>query len=337
MPLPHPGPVLDLIDAFRASKTMFTAVALGVFDLLESGARTAPDAASAIGANPEALERLLEACATLAFLEKRGETFTNSPLASTYLATSSPHSLAGYIRYSDQVLYPMWAHFDDAVREGTPRWEQTFHIAQGAIFEGFFRTPEAMRTFLMGMHGFGMLASGAVVRAFDLSRFHCMADLGGATGHLLAAACDCYPRMMGLLFELPRVIPFAQELLDGSPAGARIEYIAGDFFTDPLPRADLYALGRILHDWNEEKIGRLLERIVDALPAGGGVLIAEKLFDDDHSGPLHVHMQSLNMLVCTEGRERSLPEYRKLLLDAGFSQVDGARTGQPVDAILAVK
>lgn len=334
---PDPSPVLDLIDAFRRSKTMFTALTLGVFDLLDAGPRDTASIAAAIHAGPESAGRLLEACASLGFLRREDDAFANTPLAAAYLVSASPRSLAGYIRYSDEVLYPMWAHFGDAVREGTPRWQQTFHLPPGAIFDGFFRTPEAMRTFLLGMHGFGMLTSPAVVRAFDLSRFRRMADLGGAGGHLVAAACDRYPGLDGVLFDLPPVIPFAREMLSRTPAAARIQCLAGDFFTDPLPPADLYALGRILHDWAPAKISRLLSRILDALPPQGGLLIAEKLFDDDRLGPVHVHMQSLNMLVCTEGRERSLGEYRDLLLGAGFSQVDGVQTGQPVDAILAVK
>jgi acetylserotonin N-methyltransferase len=110
--------------------------------------------------------------------------------------------------------------------------------------------------------------------------------------------------------------------------------IAGDFFTDPLPEADLYGLGRILHDWTEPKIRTLLNRIYEALPAGGGLLIAEKLL-----GPKNVpaHMQSLNMLVCTEGRERSAEEYAELLRGAGFRSAESKRTGTLVDATLALK
>ena len=67
------------------------------------------------------------------------------------------------------------------------------------------------------------------------------------------------------------------------------------------------------------------------------MLIAEKLLHDDKQGPLPATLQSLNMLICTEGRERSLPEYRRMLEAAGFSSVEGRRTAAPVDAILAVK
>jgi acetylserotonin N-methyltransferase len=143
--------------------------------------------------------------------------------------------------------------------------------------------------------------------------------------------------MHGILFDLPPVVKFADSLLVDSPLRNRVRCVAGNFFDDPLPPSDLYALGRILHDWSAEKIDRLLIRIIDELPDGGGLLIAEKLLDDDRLGPVTVHMQSLNMLVVTEGRERSLPEYRELLTRAGFSSVEGVRTGQPLDAILALK
>lgn len=54
-------------------------------------------------------------------------------------------------------------------------------------------------------------------------------------------------------------------------------------------------------------------------------------------GPVPANMQSLNMLVVAEGRERTLEDYSRLLRTAGFAEVAGRRTGAPLDAILAVK
>jgi acetylserotonin N-methyltransferase len=194
-----------------------------------------------------------------------------------------------------------------------------------------------MRDFLRGMHGFGMLTSPKVVAAFDLSRFRRMVDLGGATGHLVIAACERYPELRGAVFDLPRATAMAREEVVRSVAHDRIEVLGGDFFEDELPQADLYALGRILHDWNEDRIDRLLARIFHRLPTGGGLLIAEHLLEDDGVGPVPANMQSLGMLICTEGKERSLGEYTVLLKRAGFTQVEGRRTGAPLDVILGVK
>lgn len=303
-----PDSILELIDAFRRSKTMFAAVKLGIFD----GARPA---------DHKALPRLLDACVALGLIEKRDGTYVNTPVAEKYLRAESPDSLTGYIHYSNEALFPMWAHLEDAIREGTPRWNQTFGVA-GGIFSGFFRTDQAKRDFLKGMHGFGRLSSPAVAAAFDLSGFLRLIDLGGASGHLAEAVHERYPHIHAQVFDLPEVA----KLYPGT--------IAGDFFTDPLPAADLYSVGRILHDWSDEKIHKLLARIYAALPEGGGLLIAEKLLTPAN---IPAHMQSLNMLVGTEGRERSAAEYEALLRAAKFSKVDSQVTGAYLDAILAIK
>lgn len=312
-----PAPILELIGAFRRSKAMFTAVKFGIFD----------------GERPQgaAMDRLLEACAGLGLLEKRGEEYVNTPVADEYLKRSSPHTLSGYIRYSNDALYRLWEHLDDAVIEGTNRWMQTFG-SEGGVFAHFFRTPEAQRDFLMGMHGFGMISSPAVIEAFDLSQFASLVDLGGATGHLALAARERYPDMKATVFDLPSVIEVAKEFV-----GEGVSLVAGDFFADPLPGGDLYAVGRILHDWAETKIVALLAKIHAALPEGGGLLIAERLLKEDRSGSVTTQMQSLNMLVCTEGRERTLSEYTALLRGAGFRAITGRVTGAPLDAILALK
>jgi acetylserotonin N-methyltransferase len=333
---PDPAPILDLLEAFRRSKVMFAAISLGVFDRLADGPVTPDRLARDLRADPDALGRLLGACACIGLLSRNGDEFANTPVAAAYLCTRSPRRLTGYARYSDTALWKLWANLDDAVREGTHRWRQAFGW-EGPIFDHFFRTDADRREFLMGMHGQGQISSPAVAAAFDLGRFRRLADLGGATGHLAVAACRRYPALRAVVFDLPAVLPLTRELVAASGVADRVDIVAGDFFAEPLPEADLFALGRILHDWNEEKIHRLLRRIYERLPADGALLVAEKLLDDDRAGPPWAVLQSLNMLVCTEGKERTLAEYEALLRSAGFGRVEGRRTPTPLDAVLAVK
>jgi acetylserotonin N-methyltransferase len=333
---PDPAPVLELIDAFRRSKTMFTAVSMGLFEVLHEGPADSSALAARLGADASALERLLDACTGMGLIRKQDGAYANCPVTEAYLCYHSPLSLSGYIRYSDEALFPMWAHLEDALREGTPRWTQTFGW-QGSLFDHFFRTPERQRSFLRGMHGFGQLSSPAVVAAFDLSRSERLVDLGSATGHLAIAACERYPQLRAAVFDLPSVIEMAREYVTASPARERIELTPGDFFSDDLPEADLYSLGRILHDWPEDRVRTLLSKIYNTLPPAGALLVAEKLLDEDRCGPISALMQSVNMLVCTEGKERTLTEYAALLHEAGFARVEGRRTGSPLDVVRATK
>ncbi len=333
---PDASVVLDLIEAFRRSKTMFAAVSLGVFDALEPGPRSAAGLAEVLGLNAGALERLLDACVGLQLLKRNGSLYENTPAAAAYLSSNSPTRMTGYLNYSNEILWKMWGNLEDAVREGTNRWQQTFGW-EGPIFSSFFKTEAAMHEFLMGLHGQGLLSSPRVVSAFDLSPFRRLVDLGGATGHLAIAACRHYPSLRAVVFDLPEVGSLAREVIAASPVAGRIEFQSGDFFVDPLPEGDLYALGRILHDWTESKALALLARIHDRLPSGGGLVIAEKLLDEDKSGPRWALMQDLAMLLYTEGRERTKSEYQALLEQVGFVDVQGATTATPLDAVLARK
>ena len=203
------------------------------------------------GCKSEPLERLLDACVGLGLLSKHDGIYKNQPVAGTYLCRDTPATLAGYILYSDKVLFQLWSNLENAIRHGGPQWKQTFH-QDGGIFDHFFRTEEAMQNFLQGMHGFGILSSPLVVSAFDLSRFKTFVDLGGATGHLAIAACERYPGMNAILFDLPRVIDAVQQQISACSVASRIEIRKGDFFdAEDLPEGrrvwvgeELFTIGR---------------------------------------------------------------------------------------------
>ena len=92
-------------------------------------------------------------------------------------------------------------------------------------------------------------------------------------------------------------------------------------------------------DWLKQPRAHFPPQVDGDLDEDGvcALLIAEKLLQEDRSGPVSTHMQSLNMLVCTEGRERTLSEYTSLLRTAGFGEIRGHVTGAPLDAVLAFK
>src|SRR5262249_39061421 len=102
---------------------MFAAVALGVFDSLESGPKSLAELSGTLGLNPDAVERLLDACVGLQLLKRQGDAYENTPVAATYLCQQSPSRMTGYIKYSNDILWDLWGNLEDAVREGTNRWK----------------------------------------------------------------------------------------------------------------------------------------------------------------------------------------------------------------------
>lgn len=330
-------PVLALLDGFRASKALFSAVELGLFDRLHQAPTSGPDLASSQGLEVHALERLLAFLASQGLIDRDPQgRWINLPPAERFLRSDSPETLVGYILYSDRILYRLWAHLPDALREGTNRWSQEFG-QKDDIFDHFFATSEEKERFLQGMHGLGLLSSPSVVEAVEPGRFRRLADWGGGTAHLSIAACRRDPSLKAVVWDLPSVRPVAERYVREAGMSGRIVFEPGNFFQDAPPDADLVCLCRILHDWSEPKVRALLKRIYDALPDGGGLLIVEHVLDPDGRGPAGPALQSLNMLVCTEGRERTAAQYESLAREAGFADFRHRATGAPLDAMLALK
>jgi hypothetical protein len=81
----------------------------------------------------------------------------------------------------------------------------------------------------------------------------------------------------------------------------RVKFFAGNFFTDPLPAADVLIMGRILHDWDLAQKRMLLEKANAALPTGGALIVYEAIIDDERRENAFGLLGSLNMLLATLG------------------------------------
>jgi O-methyltransferase involved in polyketide biosynthesis len=163
-------------------------------------------------------------------------------------------------------------------------------------------------------------------------------DVGGAAGGFLIPVLQRYSGLRGTIFDLAAVQPVAQEKIAAAHLDGRMQFVAGDFFHDPLPRdADLIVLGHILHDWNREDGTRLLQAIFEALPSGGAVLVHEHFLDDTRDGPFFPAFLNLNMLVAAHGEERTAAEYEAWLQEAGFQRTQSWRGNAPRGYVLGWK
>ncbi|XP_031301893.1 acetylserotonin O-methyltransferase [Camelus dromedarius] len=327
---------------FMVSQVLFSACELGVFDLLAEapGPLASAEVAARLASSPRGTEQLLDACVSLKLLQvdvRRGKAvYGNTELASTYLARTGPRSQQNMLLYMARTTYACWGHLAEAVREGRNQYLKAFGVPAEQLFTAIYRSEAEQLLFMRGLQEVWSVCGGSVLAAFDLSPFPLICDLGGCSGALAKECVALYPACRVTVFDIPEVVQMAEKHF--SFAGEeRISFREGDFFTDPLPHADLYILARVLHDWSDEKCSQLLARIHHACKAGGGVLVIESLLDPDGRGPLTTQLYSLNMLVQTEGRERTAAQYRALLAPAGFPRVHCRRTGGTYDAVLARK
>uniref|UniRef100_A0A8C0HQ46 Acetylserotonin O-methyltransferase like n=1 Tax=Buteo japonicus TaxID=224669 RepID=A0A8C0HQ46_9AVES len=330
-----PSKILELMDGFRASKALFVASKLKIFDhLKDKGPLKAVDIADEVGTSVCGTERLLDACAGLGLLEKTAQGYSNTDSANTYLTSDGEYSLHGYIIHSNDHLWPLFTNLESAVKEGSRQNHRAFGKKAEDLFKDYYHSQEVKQRFMAAMHSIAHLTARDVATAFDLSRFRSACDLGGCTGALAHELVQIYPNLKVTVFDLPEVIANTSHFQPSGQHTAQVTFVSGDFFKDNLPEADLYILSRILHDWPDEKIHVLLSKVSAVCKPGSALLVAEIVLDEQKTHPPRAVLQSLSM---TEGKQRSGSEYKQLLEKYGFTNVQIKITGNLLDAVLCIK
>lgn len=168
--------------------------------------------------------------------------------------------------------------------------------------------------------------------------FQTLCDVGGATGLLAIEVAKRHSHLKCTSFDLPPVEPVAAKHIAGEGLEGRVSTAAGDFFKDPLPKADVISMGMILHDWNLEKKMHLIRSAYEALPPGGALVAIEALIDDARRENLQGLLMSLNMLIeFGDAFDYTGADFRKWCAEVGFKRFDVIHLAGPSSAAVAYK
>src|SRR5215210_1549435 len=325
--VPPPVAMMGLITGYWVSQAVGVVAQLGVADQLGEGPRSSDELAQAVGADPQALYRVLRLLASIGvFTEESPGSFGLTPLGET-LRSDAPGSVRNFaITETAPGHWLPWGRLDESVRTGQPMTYKTLGMG---LFDWYAQSPEEAGYFNAAMGNLSALAAGELVRVYDFSSVRTVADIGGAHGVLLAAVLRANPAARGILFDLPHVIE-VQGLSE------RCELVSGDFFEAVPEGADLHLLKQVIHDWDDDQATRLLQSCHRALVPDGKVLLVEMVIPPDNR-PSPAQAMDLNMLVVAGGRERTEQEYRQLFQAAGFRLERIIPTHSPFNVIEATR
>jgi hypothetical protein len=304
---------------------------LGVADQLAQGPQTSAQLAEAVGANLDALTRTMRALAGAGvFATPAPGSWALTPVGEC-LRTDVPGSLRHLvIAETDHAHWAAWERFIHAVRTGMPQSE----AALGCKPWDYYAThAEDGHAFGKAMANISSMATGPVLSSYDFSKAATIADVGGGYGALLAAILRAQPKARGILFDQPQVVTAAGKVL--GDVDGRVERVSGDFFSQTLPRADLYLLKHILHDWDDAGCTKILKNVRAGMGAGARLLVIEMLVAEQPA-PGPAPWRDLNMMVALGGRERTASAYQQLLASADLDMARVIPTPSPYGIIEAV-
>ncbi len=318
--------LLALMRGFQGSCVLAAGADLDVFNLLAAAPLSAAEASNRLSCDRRAMTILLDALTGIGVLVKSNDRYALAPSVAPLVVDGAPHSVAAMLRHQANCLR-RWARLPWVVQSGRP--------AEAA---SSVRGPEAdQQSFIGAMHDISNSVAEPLIGEVNPGGFHCVLDVGGGSGTWTLAWLRAAPAARAILFDLPDVIPLARERLTRCGVADRVELVAGDFTTDPLPRgADLVWLSAIIHQNSPDENRALYRRVAEALPPGGRLLIRDIVMEESRTAPLAGALFAVNMLVATAGGGTyTLAEIRDDLQSAGFSDVQLVRPDEGMHAVIS--
>ncbi|MBI3406342.1 MAG: methyltransferase, partial [Acidobacteria bacterium] len=177
----------------------------------------------------------------------------------------------------------------------------------------------------------------AVLETYDFSGIETLVDVAGGHGQVLSGILQKYPKMRGVLSDLPHVLEGARPRLRDMGLESRCRFEPCDFFKNVPSGGDAYIMKHIIHDWDDEKAGLILRNIHAAFGAKKGKLILLEALIAADNLPHFGKFVDIEMLAMAGGRERTEAEFRALFERAGFRMTRIVPNKSPICAIEAEK
>jgi O-methyltransferase domain/Dimerisation domain len=313
-----PANIFSLGFGFWASKVLLSAVELGLFTELAKGPADLAGLSRQLGLHDRSARDFLDALVALKLLDRRGGLYCNTAETDLFLDRAKPSYAGGLLEMANSRLYESWGFLTEALKTGRNQNEAK---ESGDVFAALYADPDRLRLFLAAMSGVSLGAAQAIAAKFPWQDYKTFVDVGAAQGTVPVTIARAHNHLSGAGYDLPEVKPIFEEFIAQQGVSDRVKFLAGNFFTDPLPAADVLIMGHILHDWDLAQKHMLLEKARAALPKGGALIVYEAIIDDERRQNVSGLLSSLNMLIETPGGfDFTGADCQDWMREAGFSQ-----------------
>ena len=205
---PTPDRILELGFGFWGSKTLLSAVELGLFSELADGALDGEELRGRLGLHPRAARDFFDALVALGMLERSDGRYANTPETGQFLDRAKSSYVGGLLEMANARLYPFWGSLTEALRTGELQNEAK---TGGDLFDALYADPSRLRQFLRAMSGISMGPAMAIAQKIPWDTYQTFVDIGTAQGVMPVQLARSYPHLTGGGFDLHPVGPIFEE------------------------------------------------------------------------------------------------------------------------------
>jgi hypothetical protein len=332
----RPDHILQVGFGFWASKTLLSAVELELFTELAKHPENFAELSTRLGLHPRSALDFLDALVSLGFLERNGDIYSNTPETDLFLDKRKPSYIGGMLEMANIRLYGFWGYLTEGLRTG--KLQNEARCGGDDLFTALYADPARLRSFLKAMTGLSHGANVTIAHKFPFANYKSAVDVGTAQGDLITQIALANPHIAGIGFDLPEVAPIFEDYITENGLDGRVHFQPGSFFDAPVPKAEVVAMGHILHDWDLETKRMLIRKAYEALPTGGALVVYESIIDDDRRQNSFGLLMSLNMLIETRGGfDYTGADCMGWMKEAGFRETRVEHLVGPESMVVGIK
>lgn len=335
-----PEKIMKVGFGFFNSKVLMSAVKMGLFTTLAESPMSGSEIRNEFDLDGRGLYDWLDALVALGFLERDGKkenaVYRNAPVSKRFLDSNKKEYIGGMLEMANDRLYPFWSNLEEGLETGNPQNE--LKHGDTKFFDKLYKDKDRLRQFTRAMAGLQRDNFKKLVHKFDFSSYDKLSDIGGADAELSIQVASYYEDIECTNFDLPKVASIAQSKIESREMSDQIQSVAGDFWEDDFPEADVITMGNILHDWGLDNKITLLEKAYRSLPEDGACIVIENIIDDNRSENVFGLNMSLNMLIETPGGFNFTGrEFNQWTTEIGFTSTEVIPLTGPTSAAVAYK
>ncbi|HSL05889.1 MAG TPA: methyltransferase [Nitrospiraceae bacterium] len=252
-----PAKIMQLGTGFWGSKTLLSAIELGLFTELAKGPLDAEALTKRLQLHSRSARDFFDSLVALGVLKRTGPRYANTAETALFLDRAKPSYVGGILEMCNARLYRFWGSLTDGLRTGQPQNE----VKTGGDFFGtLYGDPKRLEGFLKAMTGLSAGSAQIIAKKFPWEKYRTFVDVGCAQGGVAVEIALAHKRLMGNGMDLPVVQPVFEAYAQARGVAQRLRFHPGDFFKDPLPKCEVIIMGHILHDWSLDEKMLLLRK-----------------------------------------------------------------------------
>ena len=323
--------LMGILVGYWETQIIYSIVKLNVLDYIKDGFNTFNKLLEKVNIPKPSMEMIIRVLKVWNFISEK-ESKYNLNYLGNLLTEDYPNGLKYAALMWGNEHYITMSRLFEALITYKPQFKEIFNQD---VFHYFNANKKRGAIFNKAMAEYGV-DYDELLELYDFKDSRVVMDVGGGSGHLLEKLLNKFETIgKGVLFDLTSVINNTTRSNPSEVFSTKIEFLTGDFFEAIPMKVDTVVMSRVIHDWSDEKVLRILQNVYNALFEDGRLVLFETIVPDDPNTDVAVTL-NFNLLVCVGGKERTLTEFKALLEKANF-RVSSIKHGKGIISLIVAK